>query len=271
MSIFDRFRRSSSGVFVPTVPSNRLAPRGMVAGYQLIEDEDGGGEVVKGLVYEPDHVRQMKWRDRRRWWDEHGLVPAISGGAGYGSTFLQMLEPFQVADGTTLSTSTTETAISSDTFLALPPNFFANPGKLIWCRFMGKVSNIVTTPGTIQFRLRYNAAGGTLLTNTGAVNFNTTARTDNMWYVDTYVQCIASTPTTTGLTLLSYGELFMANSAAAVADIQNSAMPPMGTSLANVASLDGTTGKAMTLTAQFSVSNAGNAITVRNAFIVALN
>ena len=269
MSIFDRFRRNRTGLFVPQAPSNRLPRPGAVAGYQLQEDPDG--QIIRGLVYEPDHVRRMPRRQRHRWWEEHGLVPAIGGGAGYGNTFLQMLEPFQVADSTTLSTSTTETAISSDTFMQLPPNFFANPGKQIWLRYMGKVSNIVTSPGTIQFRLRYNAVAGTLLTNSGAVNFKTTASTDNLWYVDMMVMAIATTPATTGLTLLSYGELFMPSSAMAVADIQNASMPPAGTSLANVASLDGTTGKAMTLTAQFSVSNAGNAITVRDAFIVAMN
>jgi hypothetical protein len=112
---------------------------------------------------------------------------------------------------------------------------------------------------------------GTILATSGPINYNTVAATDNLWYVECLLEALATGPTTTSLTLLSYGECFVANTLGGAADIRNASMPPGGTALANVASLDGTVGKALTLTAQFSVSNAGNAITVRNCWIVALN
>lgn len=236
-------------------------PGRIVAGYDL----------DAGKVWLPEHVRAMPRRQKNEWMRERGLVPVVGGGSGYGSSFLQMLEPFQAADATTLSSSVTETVISSDTMFTLPPNVFAAPGKQFWFRAMGKTSNIVTTPGTITFKLRYNAIGGTVLCTSGAINYNTVAATDNMWYVEAWLEALATGPTTTSLTLLTYGECFVANTLGGAADIRNASMPPGGTALANVTSLDGTIGKALSLTAQFSVSNAGNAITVRNAFVVALN
>jgi hypothetical protein len=262
MSIFDRFRRSDSGrLVVPGVPGRPTPAGRLVAGYSL----DSGRALM------PESVRRLPWRERQRWMAERGLVPAVGGGAGYGSTFLQMLEPFQVADAVTLSASVTETVISSDSLFTLSPNFFAAPGKQVWFRCMGKVSNVVTTPGTITFRLRYGGIAGTILANSGAIAFNSVAATDNMWYVETWLEALATGPSATALTLLTYGECWLANTAGAAADIRNSSMPPGGTALANVASLDGTTGKALSLTAQFSVSTAGTAITTRNGFIVALN
>jgi hypothetical protein len=239
-----------------------LAPpyRDLVAGY----------DVASGLVVLPEHVKAMSWRERSRWMSERGLVPLIGGGSGYGQSFVQMMEPFQVADATTLSTSVSETVISSDSMFTLPPNFWS-PGKQVWLRAMGKVSNIVTTPGTITFRLRYNAVAGTVLATSGAINFNTAAATDNLWYVECMLEALATGPTTTSLTLLSYGEVFVANTLGAAGDIRAASMPPGGTALANVASLDGTVGKALSLSAQFSVSNSGNAITVRNMWLAALN
>jgi hypothetical protein len=255
--LLERFRH------LPTVGSQGHAPGspGPVAGYDLDANR----------ILLPEHVRQMPAKARKAWMDSHGLVPAIGGGAGYGSTFLQMLEPFQVADGSPLGTSTTETVISYDSLLTLPPNFFANPGKMIWCRWMGKVSNIVTTPGTITFAVRYNTITGTVLATTGPINFNTVAATDNLWYVEFIAQCLANSGTTTGLTLLSYGEAYVANTLGGAADIRNASMPPGGTALANVTGLDGTVGKALSLTAKFSISNAANIITNRNAWIIALN
>ena len=242
---------------------SQIPPGQRIAGYDLDANR----------VILPMYVQQMSPKKRRRWMKEHHLIPAIGGGAGYGSTFLQMMEPFQVADGTTLSTSVTETVISSDSLLTLPANVFANPGKTFWCRFMGKVSNIVTTPGTVTFRIRFGGSGitGTQLAATGAVNFRTTASTDNLWYVEIIMKALATGPATNSLSILTYGESFIANSAYAVADIASASLPPAGTSLATVASMDGTIAQKLSLTAQFSVSNAGNAITVRDAWIVAMN
>jgi hypothetical protein len=256
MSLLDRFRQNRR-IVLPGQP----AVGRLVAGFDL----------DSGLVVLPEYVKAMPWRERGRWMAEHGLVPAVGGGSGYGSSFVQMLEPFQLADATTLSTSTTETVISPDVLFTLPPNFFAYPGKQVWVLAMGKLSNIVTTPGTLTFKLRYNAIGGTVLATSGAIGLNTVAATDNLWYVDMKIMALATGPITTSLTLLSYGEVFLANTLGAAADIRNSSMPPGGTALANVASLDGTVGKALSLSAQFSISNSGNAITVRNMWIAALN
>lgn len=250
-ALFERFKR------LPIVGSRDHNPGnpGLLCGYDLDANR----------ILLPEHVRQMRPKPRKAWMEANGIVPAIGGG---GFSMLQMLEPFMVTDAVAV-TAAAETVLTQDTILTLPGNYFSFVGKKVWMRAMGKQSNVVTTPGTYTFRLRYNAIGGTVLVASGAIAPNPVAVTDNLWYVDLWIDCLAQGQTTTSLTLLAYGEMFMANTNAAAADIRNASMPPGGTSLANVASLDGSVPKALTLTTQPTVAT--GSITCRDAWIVALN
>ena len=61
----------------------------------------------------------------------------------------------QQADGTALNTSTTETSIlSGQAKYTVPANFLSDVGQTLRIRAMGRVSNIVTSPGTLTLRVK---------------------------------------------------------------------------------------------------------------------
>ena len=198
---------------------------------------------------------------------QNGIVPAIEGAA---YSMFEMMQPFANADAPTV-TAAAETILSQATILTLPANFFSFPGKTLWLHGMGKQSNVITTPGTYTFRLRYGTGvvGDTLIVASGAITPNPVAVTDNLWVIDLYLKALTTGPLATSLTLLSHGEVQMANTNAAMASIQASYLPAGGTSLANVASLDGTIAKTLTLTVTPTVTT--GAITLRDVWVVAMN
>ena len=93
----------------------------------------------------------------------------------------QVLVTAQV-DGTALNTSTTATSIlPPQAKYTLPANALAYIGQQMRVRATGRVSNIVTTPGTLTFSLRF---GATTVATGGAISLNTTAKTNVTWKLD---------------------------------------------------------------------------------------
>jgi hypothetical protein len=233
--------------------------------------ESGIGRRIAGYdldanrILLPEHIRAMPSKQRKKWMDEHGIVPAVEGGA---YSMFEMMQPFQQADGVAV-TAAAETVLTQDTILTLPANFFSFVGKVAWFHVAGKESNVVTTPGTLTFRLRYNAIGGTILVASGAIIPDPVAVTDNLWTCDLYVKALAVGQLTTALTLLAYGRVDLANADASLASDKAKFLPAGGTSVANVTGLDGTVAKALTLTVTPTVAT--GSITVRDAWIVAMN
>ena len=240
----------------PGFELSRNGGPGLVAGYDLDANR----------ILLPEHIRTMPAKQRKRWMEEHGIVPAVGGGA---YSMFEMMQPFQVTDSVQIAVVNVETVATQDTILTLPANFFSFPGKVVWFHAAGKQSNVITTPGNVTFRLRYNAIGGTVLVASGGITPDPVAATDNLRFVDIYVKALITCQLTTSLTLLAYGEVTMANAAYTLANSKAQMMPPGQTALANVASLDGTVAKALTLTAQPTLSTF--TVTVRDAWIVAMN
>jgi hypothetical protein len=281
-----------------------IPPGRILSGY----DHDTGRLVL------PEHIRQMRAKDRKIWMADQGIVLArpddnelVSGGwkgkhlsdetgkrfrmpswmrgmaphvirerfgllpmaQGGAYSMFEMMQPFMGADAVTISVTNVETIATQDSMLGLPANHFGFPGKVVWFHAAGKQSNVVTTPGTVIFRLRYNGLAGTLLATTGTIAPNIVAVTDNLWAVDVYLKAITTGQTATSLVLLAYGECRFANTLGAAADIRALQMPPAGTSLANSAGLDGRTSFPLTLTAQPTLTTL--TVTARDAWIVALN
>ena len=92
-----------------------------------------------------------------------------------------------IANGTT-NTSGAEAIIMPDKTI---PAFHMTEGRSLRlsCRF--KYSNVVTTPGSITFRVRWGGVAGTLLAQTSAIALNTTAKTDLMGFVRADIICRA--------------------------------------------------------------------------------
>jgi hypothetical protein len=231
--------------------------RDIVCGYSL----------DSGRVRIPDHVLAMPSEQRKRWLVENNLVLPVGGGSW---AYFEMMHPYQNVDFTAV-TAAAQTALTPDTILTLPGNFFDFSGKKIWFRAMGKQSNVVTTPGTYLFRLFWGGIGGTALAATAAITPNPVAVTDNLWYADFWIRATAVGELSTSLTLTSWGQVHMANEIVPTTNAlwQSRYAPPGGTALADVASLDPTLPKALTLAVTPSVAT--GSITCRDAWITALN
>ena len=164
-----------------------------------------------------------------------------------------------VADGTQHAASTTETIICPDfTFSANDTRIYQGAAFNVRCWF--DVSNVVTTPGTITFAIRWGGVAGTILAQTSAIQMDTTARANYSGRLDADI--VWRSIGTAG-SAFSMGLVHLNNTAVGAA-----AAPPyytMSSAGANVpavvGSLDTTTSKALSVTADFSVNTAGTQIT----------
>lgn len=94
-------------------------------------------------------------------------------------------------DGTALTASTTPTSILPATAkLPLPPHFF-RIGKMIKIAAAGRVSNIVTTPGTLTLDVRMGPTSNIVVANGGAMSLNIVAKTNVPWYLEWVLTCRA--------------------------------------------------------------------------------
>jgi hypothetical protein len=91
-------------------------------------------------------------------------------------------------DGTALTNTTTATSIlPAAAKLVLPANFMAI-GKTLRVKASGRISTVVTSPGTLTLDVRF---GSTVVANGGAMNLNTTAQTNATWLLEMLLTCRA--------------------------------------------------------------------------------
>jgi hypothetical protein len=86
-------------------------------------------------------------------------------------------------------TAKTATAIASilpAPLLTLPPNYFVDTTKKLRLSAWGRISCVVTTPGTARFDLML---GGVSVWNSGALNLNIVAKTNVPWWLDIDFYC----------------------------------------------------------------------------------
>lgn len=92
-----------------------------------------------------------------------------------------------VADGPTLTAAAAATALPVTAKFTFPPNsIIAGTMLRVWAS--GRISCVVTTPGTARFDLRL---GGTAIYDSGALNLNIVAKTTLPWTFEAVVTCRA--------------------------------------------------------------------------------
>lgn len=178
---------------------------------------------------------------------------------GFRERILEVAE-----DGSALSNSTTATSLlpASRKTAAVPLGWFDRIGKILAFEFSGRISTVVTTPGTLTLALRF---GSTDIFSSGAMTLNTTAQTNVHWTLRGELVCraIGSGTSTTfmpkGCKFESHAVIGSPAPTAGGAGVHllpyNSA-PAVGTGIDNgVAQL-------IDLFATWSVSNASNSITL---------
>lgn len=165
-----------------------------------------------------------------------------------------------IADGAQIAATTTETILFPDVQFGVD-DARIYPGAMFACVAYFDISNVVTTPGNVRFRVRWGGVGGTVLADSGTIAMDTTARAnfsgriefDLMW------RTIGGSGSAFCMGVVEMGNV----PAGAAGDPQGQYF--MGVAGENVPAvqtgLDTTTAKALSLTAQFSVNTAGTQIT----------
>lgn len=166
-----------------------------------------------------------------------------------------------IADGTQISNSTAEAIIVPD--YVFPAGFFQQ-GTTVRGVVRGVCSNVVTTPGTLTYRVRLGAAtlSATAVVATSALGLDTTARTNYAWELRFEIVC--RTVGTGGTAMLS-GTVLQENVLSSTAA---NLLPNLMPVSANAAQTVNTTiANFLSVSAQFSVATSPTNLTA-NQYIL---
>jgi hypothetical protein len=85
-------------------------------------------------------------------------------------------------DGTTLTAAAAASAIPAAAKYTLPANFFQNIGQQLLIKASGRISSLITTPGTARYDVRF---GGTVVFDSQAILLDTVAaHTTVGWFLE---------------------------------------------------------------------------------------
>ena len=176
---------------------------------------------------------------------------------GFRERILEVTE-----DGTALANSTTATSIlaAARKIATLPAGYFDELGKRICFEFSGRISTVVTTPGTLMLALRL---GSIDVFSSGAMSLNTTAQTNTHWSLKGELVARAL-GTGTATTLFPKGCRFRSHavigSSGPTAGGAGTHMLPYNTAPAVGSGFDNSVSQLIDLYATWSVANASNSI-----------
>lgn len=169
-------------------------------------------------------------------------------------------------DGTAITNSVTQASvIPAAAKYTLPANYMA-VGRVLKVTAHGRVSNVVTTPGTLLFQLLF---GATAVYNNGAaaMALNTTAKTDVAWWLEIIGTCRAIG---TSANIMWQGSWASESAVGAAAGVANTMMIPASAPAVG-SNFDSTVAQVVDLQAKFSVSTATTSIQCHQFKIESLN
>jgi len=173
------------------------------------------------------------------------------------------------ADGTQISNTTSETIVCPDFNV---PAYYMTPGRTLYIWAFGVNSNVVTTPGTLTIRVRWGGVAGTVLLASAAQGLDTTARTNALWQMEAKITCRSAGATGT---FLSGGYIQQANLlSSTAANLLPALLGSSGTPLASgnaAVTIDTTTSKLLSVTAQFSVATSPTNLTCQQRIVSVIN
>lgn len=164
---------------------------------------------------------------------------------------------------TALTGSTTQTSLflgQTGEMSTLGAGYFDRVGKILDVDISGKISNIVTTPGTLTLKLRFIVPGGAGIDvwTSGALALNIIAKTNVPWRLSGKLQCrsIGSGTLATLMGILTFQSESYIGSAAATAGGVASVLVPL--TVAVGAGFDSTSAQIVDVQAAWSLSNANS-------------
>lgn len=90
-------------------------------------------------------------------------------------------------DGPTLTAAASATCLHPTGLITIPPNWWY-VGRMLKVSAQGRISCVVTTPGTARFAVRQSAVS---IFDTGALNLNVVAKTTVPWWLEIIMTCRA--------------------------------------------------------------------------------
>jgi hypothetical protein len=97
-------------------------------------------------------------------------------------------------DGTALTAAARASMLPAVAQFTLPPNFFNRVGKKLRIVASGRISCVVTTPGTARYDVNFldSAAVNAIVADTQAMNLNIVAKTNVGWLLEMLLTCRAT-------------------------------------------------------------------------------
>jgi hypothetical protein len=172
-------------------------------------------------------------------------------------------------DGPTLTAAARASCIPTANRIVLPNNFFYI-GRAMRIHASGRISCVITTPGTARFDICLGSAGTTVVFDTLALNLNIVAKTTVPWELDVTLVCRA-VGTGTSTTFFPIGKFTSeAVIAAPLPTVGGNGvlMVPVGTPAVG-AGMDNTAASALDMF--FTQTVATGSMTVHNFLVEVLN
>lgn len=176
-------------------------------------------------------------------------------------------------DSTAHANSTSPTSIlPAHARRTIPANFFYI-GQQLRLIATGRISNIVTTPGTLTLELRLGPTSNIAAFSTAAMQMSTTAHTNVAWWFEALLTVREIGNATTAN---MFGQGRFTSQAASLTAVADSATTPatlLGPNSAPAVGtgFDSTVANVADLFATFSIANAGNSIQTHQFSLQALN
>jgi hypothetical protein len=181
-----------------------------------------------------------------------GRYPMLKAGLGYE----EMLSSI-IVDGTAITSSAAEAKLVPA--LKLPSNYLQPggiPGRTLRHQLRGRVTTLVTTAGTMTFRIRSGTTDvitGATWAASGAITSDAVAQTNTMWEVEahTVVRSVGSAGT-----VFTMGDTAMSSMALTIANAQAVFMGSAGSATPAAVTVDMTVDEFLQVTGQWSLSTA---------------
>jgi len=165
-------------------------------------------------------------------------------------------------DGTAVTNTTTETTLLPAVAKVFIPSGYINSTAKVFCvSASGRISNIVTTPGTLTLKFKLGPTANIAVATSQAIQLNAVAKTNVTWVAELmlYVRSIGSGTAATLFPVGFFKSEAVVGSALPSAGGAGDAMfqasaPAVGTGF------DSSVSNQIDLTATFSIANAGNSI-----------
>jgi hypothetical protein len=169
------------------------------------------------------------------------------------------------ADSTALTNSTSATTIMPKSALCSIPGGTLQVGSRLRVRLRGRISTVVTTPGTLTLDLRI---GGVIVSAFGAMNLNATAQTNAGWdaELEAEIRSVGDGTLATALCTGRFTSRALIGSPAVASGYSGSALLP-DTAPAVGTGFDSTAACKVDVFATWSVANAANSIQVHQACV----